>query len=74
MYSRLRDQVTSKGFTFDQMIQCGVDNPGKKGTKEGKTIGIVAGDEESYEVYQEQKKSVKTLKGALMNKKQFKVF
>ena len=50
IYGRLRDKVTPNGFTLDQVIQCGVDNPGKKGAKEGKNMGIVAGDEESYEV------------------------
>jgi len=50
MYARLRDKVTPNGFTFDQAIQAGVDNPGSPTTK---TVGLVAGDEESYEVFKE---------------------
>lgn len=30
MYARLRDKETSSGFTLDDVIQTGVDNPGKK--------------------------------------------
>ena len=47
MYSRLRDLKTPKGWTLDQCIQTGVDNPGHPFIK---TVGMVAGDEESYEV------------------------
>nr|BAE16474.1 mitochondrial taurocyamine kinase [Arenicola brasiliensis] len=50
IYARLRDKATPSGFTFDQAIQCGVDNPGYPHTK---TVGLVAGDEESYEVFAE---------------------
>ena len=50
MYARLRDKVTPNGFTFDQAIQAGVDNPGSPTSK---TVGLVAGDEESYEVFKE---------------------
>jgi len=45
MYSKLRDKVTKNGFTFDQAIQTGVDNPGHPFIM---TVGCVAGDEESY--------------------------
>lgn len=30
LYQKLRDRVTSSGFTVDDVIQTGVDNPGKK--------------------------------------------
>lgn len=45
MYAKLRDVVTKNGFTFDQAIQTGVDNPGHPFIM---TVGCVAGDEESY--------------------------
>ncbi|KFQ52193.1 hypothetical protein N333_04461, partial [Nestor notabilis] len=47
IYSRLCDKATPNGWTLDQCIQTGVDNPGHPFIK---TVGIVAGDEESYEV------------------------
>ena len=47
MYAKLRDRKTPRGFTLDQAIQTGVDNPGHPFIK---TVGMVAGDEESYEV------------------------
>lgn len=47
IYARLRDKTTPKDWTLDQCIQTGVDNPGHPFIK---TVGIVAGDEESYEV------------------------
>ena len=47
MYNHLRDLKTPKGWTVDQCIQTGVDNPGHPFIK---TVGLVAGDEESYEV------------------------
>ncbi|XP_055518769.1 creatine kinase U-type, mitochondrial-like [Leucoraja erinacea] len=50
IYARLRDKVTSSGYTLDQCIQTGVDNPGHQHSFI-KSIGIVAGDEESYEVF-----------------------
>ena len=43
-------QVTPNGYTLDQAIQTGVDNPGHPFIK---TVGIVAGDEESYDVFSE---------------------
>uniref|UniRef100_A0A8V5GGD0 Creatine kinase U-type, mitochondrial n=1 Tax=Melopsittacus undulatus TaxID=13146 RepID=A0A8V5GGD0_MELUD len=48
IYSRLCDKATPNGWTLDQCIQTGVDNPGHPFIK---TVGIVAGDEESYEVF-----------------------
>ena len=48
MYARLRDKVTPNGWTLDQCIQTGVDNPGHPFIM---TVGCVAGDEESYEVH-----------------------
>lgn len=47
IYSHLRDKVTPNDWTLDQCIQTGVDNPGHPFIK---TVGMVAGDEESYEV------------------------
>ena len=47
VYSHLRDLKTPKGWTVDQCIQTGVDNPGHPFIT---TVGLVAGDEESYEV------------------------
>ena len=43
MYERLYRKVTKNGVTLDKCIQPSVDNTGK-------IIGLVAGDEESYEV------------------------
>jgi len=48
LYAELRDKVTSNGFALDQAIQTGIDNPGHPFIK---TVGIVAGDEESYDVF-----------------------
>lgn len=45
MYKRLRSKQTSSGFTIDDVIQTGVDNPGHPFIM---TVGAVAGDEESY--------------------------
>ncbi|NXC33610.1 KCRS kinase, partial [Campylorhamphus procurvoides] len=50
IYARLRDKITPNGYTLDQCIQTGVDNPGHPFIK---TVGMVAGDEESYEVFAE---------------------
>ncbi|XP_060709906.1 creatine kinase U-type, mitochondrial-like [Hemiscyllium ocellatum] len=44
LYAKLHDKSTSSGWTLDQCIQTGVDNPGE-------SIGIIAGDEESYAVF-----------------------
>ena len=50
MYAKLRDRQTVNGCTLDQCIQTGVDNPGHPFIM---TVGLVAGDEESYEVFKE---------------------
>lgn len=47
LYAKLCEKATPKGYTLDQAIQTGVDNPGHPFIK---TVGMVAGDEESYEV------------------------
>uniref|UniRef100_A0A3Q0S4Q5 Creatine kinase U-type, mitochondrial n=1 Tax=Amphilophus citrinellus TaxID=61819 RepID=A0A3Q0S4Q5_AMPCI len=48
IYAKLCDTATPNGFTLDEAIQTGVDNPGHPFIK---TVGMVAGDEESYEVF-----------------------
>ncbi|XP_077988751.1 creatine kinase U-type, mitochondrial-like [Glandiceps talaboti] len=48
IYAKLRDKTTPSGYTLDQCIQTGVDNPGHPFIM---TVGMVAGDEESYEVF-----------------------
>lgn len=48
MYNSLRDKVTPNGVTLDAIIQTGVDNPGHPFIF---TVGCVAGDEESYDVF-----------------------
>uniref|UniRef100_A0A3B4AT19 Creatine kinase S-type, mitochondrial n=1 Tax=Periophthalmus magnuspinnatus TaxID=409849 RepID=A0A3B4AT19_9GOBI len=50
MYAHLRDKLTPNNWSLDQCIQTGVDNPGHPFIK---TVGMVAGDEESYEVFAE---------------------
>ena len=50
IYKKLRDKATPTGFTLDDMIQTGVDNPGHPFIY---TVGCVAGDEESYDVFSE---------------------
>ena len=45
LYTKLRDLRTRNGFTVDDAIQTGVDNIGKYSF-----TGIVAGDEDSYQV------------------------
>lgn len=47
IYAQLCDKTTPNSWTLDQCIQTGVDNPGHPFIK---TVGMVAGDEESYEV------------------------
>ena len=47
IYAKLAHKATPNGYTLDQAIQTGVDNPGHPFIK---TVGMVAGDEESYEV------------------------
>ena len=48
IYRKLAPIKTPNGFTLDRAIQTGVDNPGQPFIL---TDGIVAGDEESYEVF-----------------------
>ncbi|XP_002730966.1 creatine kinase U-type, mitochondrial-like [Saccoglossus kowalevskii] len=48
IYAKLRDKTTPNGFTVDQCMQTGVDNPGHPFIM---TVGLVAGDEECYEVF-----------------------
>merc|ERR1712168_25 len=50
MYAKYRDVRTPNGFTFDNAIQTGVDNPGHPFIM---TVGCVAGDEETYEVFKD---------------------
>jgi len=50
MYDNLKYRVTSTGVTLAHCIKTGVDNPGHPHIK---TVGVVAGDEESYEVFRE---------------------
>ncbi|XP_070571030.1 creatine kinase M-type-like [Ptychodera flava] len=48
IYAKLRDKITPSGYTLDQAIQTGVDNPGHPFIM---TVGMVAGDEESYDTF-----------------------
>ncbi|XP_045416080.1 creatine kinase B-type isoform X1 [Lemur catta] len=50
LYAELRAKSTPSGFTLDDVIQTGVDNPGHPFIM---TVGCVAGDEESYEVFKD---------------------
>uniref|UniRef100_A0AAY4B8V7 creatine kinase n=1 Tax=Denticeps clupeoides TaxID=299321 RepID=A0AAY4B8V7_9TELE len=50
MYAGLRDKQTPSGFTLDDVIQTGVDNPGHPFIM---TVGCVAGDEETYDVFKD---------------------
>ncbi|XP_061700739.1 creatine kinase, testis isozyme-like [Syngnathoides biaculeatus] len=50
MYNKLREKCTPNAFTIDDVIQTGVDNPGHPFIM---TVGCVAGDEESYEVFKD---------------------
>merc|ERR1719214_263245 len=50
MYDQLKDRVTSNGVTLAHCIKTGMDNPGHPMIK---TVGLTAGDEESYEVFKE---------------------
>ena len=50
IYDKLSVLKTPSGFTLDQAIQTGVDNPGHPFIM---TVGCVAGDEESYNVFAE---------------------
>ena len=46
IYNSLRDKKTSTGYTLENAMQTGVDNPHLG-------VGITAGDEESYQVFKE---------------------
>ena len=48
IFARLAPLTTPKGFTLNQAIQTGVDNPGHPFIM---TVGMVAGDEESYDTF-----------------------
>lgn len=50
LYKKLKDLKTPSGFTLDAAIRTGVENPGHPHIV---TVGMVAGDEESYEVFAE---------------------
>lgn len=50
MYAKMADKQTPGGYTLDECIQTGVDNPGHPFIM---TVGVVAGDEECYEVFAE---------------------
>lgn len=50
IYAQLRDKVTPSGYSLDNVIQTGVDNPGHPFIM---TVGAVAGDEETYEVFKD---------------------
>jgi len=50
LYNKLKDKKTKLGVTLGHCIKTGVDNPGHPMIK---TCGIVAGDEESYELFKE---------------------
>ncbi|KAB1266143.1 Creatine kinase B-type [Camelus dromedarius] len=50
LYAELHAKSTPSGFTLDDVIQTGVDNPGHPYIM---TVGCVAGDEKSYDVFKE---------------------
>ena len=50
IYHRLSQVKTASGFTIDQAIQTGIDNPGDPFNL---TTGCVAGDEDSYSTFAE---------------------
>jgi len=50
IYDRLKNKVTPGGVTFAECIKTGVDNPGHPHIK---TVGMTAGDEDSYETFKE---------------------
>jgi len=50
IYENLKGKTTSTGITLAQCMKTGVDNPGHPHIK---TVGLVACDEESYEVFKE---------------------
>merc|ERR1711953_1497808 len=50
LYKKMRARKTKSGYTIDDVIQTGVDNPGHPFIM---TVGAVAGDEDSYETFAE---------------------
>merc|ERR1712002_1183094 len=50
LYEKLKAKTTKLGVNFGHCIKTGVDNPGHPMIK---TVGAVAGDEESYELFRE---------------------
>ena len=48
IYSQLADVKTNTGYTLDEAIQTGVDNPGHPFIM---TVGCVAGDEDTYRAF-----------------------
>merc|ERR1711887_476036 len=50
LYEKLKGKQTKLGVNFGHCIKTGVDNPGHPMIK---TVGAVAGDEESYELFRE---------------------
>jgi len=50
IYEKLRMKCTPGGYTLDQAIQTGVDNPGHPHIM---TVGLTLGDEETYETFKE---------------------
>ena len=50
IYDKLKNRLTKKGVTLAACIKTGMDNMGHPMIK---TVGAVAGDEESYEVFKE---------------------
>jgi creatine kinase len=50
MYNRLKDKTTSNGITLDKCIKTGIENPGHPTIA---TVGMVAGDAESYDTFKE---------------------
>merc|ERR1719409_2481763 len=50
MYNKLKKRATSSGSTLAECMKTGVDNPGHPHIK---TVGLVACDEECYEVFKE---------------------
>jgi len=50
LYKKMRARQTKSGYTIDDVIQTGIDNPGHPFIM---TVGCVAGDEDSYEAFAE---------------------
>jgi creatine kinase len=50
IYDRLKDKKTNMGVSLAKCIKTGVDNPGHPMIK---TVGMVAGDEDSYATFKE---------------------